>query len=115
MTSVIAPLRRAESTAGGDTAVVCGETRITYAEMGDRCRRLIAALSDLGIDAGDRVAVVAGNCHRFLELYQSIPGAGMAIVPLNPRHSVAELRYALEDSDARILFSALGSEGFDDV
>ena len=55
--------------------------------------------------AGDRVAVVAPNSHRYLELYQAVPGAGMVLVPLNHRHADAELRYALEDSGARILFT----------
>ena len=53
----------------------------------------------------DRVAVVGPNCHRYLELYQAVPGAGMVFVPLNPRHTVAELRYALEDSGAKVLFT----------
>jgi long-chain acyl-CoA synthetase len=58
------------------------------------------------------VAVVGQNCHRYLELYQAVPGAGMTIVPLNPRHAVAELRYALEDSGAKVLFTGVGDHGF---
>lgn len=50
------------------------------------------ALRGPGLDRGDRVAVVGPNCHRYLELYQTIPGAGLAIVPLNQRHTDAELR-----------------------
>jgi long-chain acyl-CoA synthetase len=52
--------------------------------------------------------VVARNCHRYLELYQAVPGAGMALVPLNQRHTPAELAYALTDSGARVLFVAGG-------
>jgi long-chain acyl-CoA synthetase len=73
--------------------------------MWDRCRRLVGALRALGVEEGDRVAVVSPNCHRYLELYQAVPGAGMVIVPLNQRHSDAELRYALEDSGAKVLFA----------
>jgi long-chain acyl-CoA synthetase len=51
------------------------------------------------------VAVVAKNSHRYLELYQAVPGAGLVLVPLNHRHADAELRYALEDSSARVLFA----------
>jgi len=54
---------------------------------------------------GDRVGVVGANCHRYLELYQALPGAGMVIVPLNQRHTAAELRYALEDAGANVLFA----------
>jgi long-chain acyl-CoA synthetase len=64
-------------------------------------------LDELDVAMGERVAVVGPNCHRYLELYQAVPGAGRVLVPLNQRHSPAELGYALEDSGAKILFSAL--------
>ena len=105
MTTVIGPLSRAMQVAPERPAVICGELRLTYAETWDRCRRLAGALRGLGLDRGDRVAVVGANCHRYLELYQTIPGAGLAIVPLNQRHTDAELRYALEDAGARVLFA----------
>jgi long-chain acyl-CoA synthetase len=113
--TLLSPLRRAELVAGPDVAVVCGVTRYTYLETADRCRRLIAGLRGLGAGAGDRVAVVAGNCHRYLELYQAVPGAGMVLVPLNPRHVDAELRYALEDSGAKVLLSDRDPAGVADV
>jgi long-chain acyl-CoA synthetase len=112
---VSSPLRRAELVAGDEVAVVCGNLRFTYAETSRRCRRLIDGLRGLGLGEGDRVAVIGTNCHRYLELYQAVPAAGMLLVPLNPRHAVAELRYALEDSGARVLFSSVGAEGLHDV
>jgi long-chain acyl-CoA synthetase len=105
MATMISPLRRAVQVAAERPAVVCGGVRLTYAEMWERCRRLAGALRSLGLDDGDRVGIVAPNCHRYLELYQAVPGAGMAIVPLNQRHSDAELRYALEDAGAKVLFA----------
>ena len=105
MPTMISPLRRAVQVAGGGPAVTCGEVTLTYAEVWERCRRLVGALRGLGLREGDRVAVVSPNCHRYLELYQAVPGAGMVIVPLNQRHSDAELRYALEDSGAKVLFA----------
>jgi len=66
---------------------------------------LAGALRALGLSDGDRVGVVGPNCHRYLELYVSLPAAGFVIVPLNQRHTDAELRYALEDSGARVLFT----------
>jgi long-chain acyl-CoA synthetase len=107
MASIISPLRRAERIAGDRDAVTCGGLRLTYAQTAERCRRLGGALTELGLGRGDRVAVIAPNCHRYLELYQGVPGAGMVIVPLNARHAPAELRYALQDAGARVLFSAI--------
>jgi long-chain acyl-CoA synthetase len=100
------PLVRACQVAPRATAVVCGERTLTYAQTLDRCRRLIAALAALGLERGDRVAVVARNCHQYLELLQAIPGAGMVVVPLAPSLGPRELRHALEDSGARVAFAS---------
>ena len=110
MTTMIGPLARAVRVAPERVAVHCGETELTYAQTWERCRRLAGALRGLGLDEGDRVAVVGANCHRYLELYQAVPGAGLTIVPLNRRHAPAELAYALEDSGARVLFAGAGIE-----
>src|ERR1700754_1836753 len=105
MPTMISPLRRAVQVAADRPAVVCGHARLTYAEMWERCRRLLGALRGLGLEEGDRVGVVSANCHRYLEIYQTVPGAGFVLVPLNQRHSDAELRYALEDAGVRVLFA----------
>jgi long-chain acyl-CoA synthetase len=105
MTTMIGPLRRAVQVAPEAAAVNCGDVELTYRETWDRCRRLVAALHRLGVDEGDRVAIIGPNCHRYLELYQAVPGAGMVLVPLNQRHTEAELKYALEDSGAKVLFA----------
>jgi acyl-CoA synthetase (AMP-forming)/AMP-acid ligase II len=101
MTTLIGPLRRAVQIAPDRVAVRCGEVGLTYAQVWDRAGRLVGALHGLGVGAGDRVAVVGRNCHRYLELYQAVPGAGMVLVPLNQRLTPVELGHALEDSGAR--------------
>jgi long-chain acyl-CoA synthetase len=108
MATMIDPLRCAVRMAPDAVAARCGEVALTYAQTWERVRRLVGALRGLGIGQGDRVAVVGRNCHRYLELYQAVPGAGMALVPLNQRHTSAELAYALQDSGARVLFVASG-------
>ena len=97
------PLRRALTLAADRPSVVCGGTTLTYRETEQRCRRLVGALRALGLGHGDRVAVVALNCHRYLELYLGVPAGGMVLVPLNTRHVEAELSYALRDSGTRVL------------
>ena len=89
MTTMTGPLRRAVQVAPERSAVRCGEVDLTYGELWDRTCRLAGGLQELGMRPGDRVAVVAGNCHRYLELYQAVPGAGLALVPLNQRHTAA--------------------------
>src|SRR4051794_39091714 len=102
---MIWPLRRAVAVAPAAEAVRFEDVALTYAETWERCRRLVGGLRELGVSRGDRVAVVAQNSHRYLELYQAVPGAGFVLVPLNHRHADAELRYALADSGARVLFA----------
>jgi long-chain acyl-CoA synthetase len=93
---------------GRAVRVRCGGLQLSYSQMWERAGRVVGALHGLGVGAGDRVAVVGPNCHRYLELYQAVPGAGMVLVPLNQRHTAAELGYALEDSGAKVLFAASG-------
>ena len=64
---------------------------------------------------GDRVAVLAGNCHRYLELYLGLPAAGLVIVPINARHALPEIRYALQDAGVRVLFADRPVDGIDDL
>ncbi|HMK11398.1 MAG TPA: AMP-binding protein, partial [Acidimicrobiales bacterium] len=69
MTTMIGPLRRATQIAAGQQAIACGDIELTYAETLERCRRLVGGLRALGVRGGDRVAIVAANCHRYVELY----------------------------------------------
>jgi long-chain acyl-CoA synthetase len=106
MGTMIWPLRRATTVAAGSIAVTCGSVELTFEETWNRCRRLVGVLRDLGARPGDRVAIVGPNCHRYLEIYQAVPAAGLVVVPLNQRHTVPELRYALEDSGTKVLFTS---------
>jgi long-chain acyl-CoA synthetase len=96
------PLRRAEQLFGGREAVVCGDTRRTYAELATRVRR-VAGLMEQLTDPGDRVALWAANSDHYLELFVGIPCSDRAIVPHNTRWAEPELVYATDDAGARVL------------
>src|SRR5262249_47853706 len=74
-------------------------------ETWSRCRRLAGALTQLGVQPGERVAILALNSHQYLEVYMAVPASGRIVVPLNTRHAEPELRYALEDAGTRILIT----------
>ncbi len=96
-------LRRSAAVYADKTAVIDGDLRWTYAELQDRCTRLAGALRGVGIQPGERVAVLAPNTHVLLESHYGVPFAGAVLVALNMRLSAADLTYIIEHCDARVL------------
>jgi acyl-CoA synthetase (AMP-forming)/AMP-acid ligase II len=80
-----------------DVAVRCGASSWTFAELRDRVVRLANAWREAGIAPGDRVAVLADNCHRFVELYWACAYLGAVVVPLERRLGVEEVRTLLHE------------------
>src|SRR5262249_599507 len=97
-------LRRALQVNPNGLAVVCGERRRNWREVGDRVAHLASAIRALGADNGDRVAILSLNSGRYLGLYLAVGWAGAVIVPLNIRWSPIENEDALRDCRATILF-----------
>jgi len=108
------PLNHAVKMAPDKTAVIDGDTSLSYSELHERCCRLGAALAALGLSKGDRVAIWAGNGHRYIETYVAVPAAGLVVVPLNTRHAEAELVYALKDSQTKVLLTDRDPGGLTD-
>ena len=107
-------LKRSAEVFATRTAVVDGELRLTYRELLDRCLAGTGVLAGLGIQPGDRVAVLAANSHLLLELHHAVPMRGAVLVPLNIRLSAEELGYVLEHAGASLLvvgeeFAELGA------
>ncbi len=96
-------LKHAKKVAGTHEAVVCGETRYTWEEFDQRTDALARGLASLGVQRGDRVAVLMLNCHRYLELYYGCARMGAVIVPLNIRLARPEIIFILNDSEAKAL------------
>jgi acyl-CoA synthetase (AMP-forming)/AMP-acid ligase II len=84
-------------------ATIFGSRVRTVAEQYDRVARLGGALRQLGLQDGDRVAVLALNSDRYLETMMAVPWAGGVVTPLNTRWSAAEILYALDDSQTSVI------------
>ncbi|MGB0630001.1 MAG: long-chain-fatty-acid--CoA ligase [Alphaproteobacteria bacterium] len=84
-------------------AFVDGDVRLTYRELGARVNRLANALRGLGLNRGDRVAILDWNSLRYAETYYACALAGLTFLPLNSRLAAPELAYIFNDSDARAL------------
>lgn len=96
-------LYRAVDLYGRKTGVVCGSSRFTYAEFGERCERLAHGLRSEGVQPGDRVALLSFNTHQLLEAYFGVPLAGAIVMPLNVRLTPHELAAILQHAEPRIV------------
>jgi long-chain acyl-CoA synthetase len=90
-------------------AVVCGDQRLTFAELNAWANEIAGGLSASGIRRGDHVALLCPNLPYFPAVYFGILKAGAAIVPLNVLFKPREIAYHLRDSDAKALFCFEGT------
>jgi fatty-acyl-CoA synthase len=95
--------RRTRRLHGQRAAVVDGDLRMTYEEFLGRCDRGSAALERLGVDRGDRVAVIAPNTHGHLEQYYAVPQLGAVLVPVNFRLTGDDWVFIIDHSGARVV------------
>jgi long-chain acyl-CoA synthetase len=78
-------------------------TSKTYEEIGDVVRRLSLGLIDLGIEKGDKVAILANTRPEWTYLDFAALSAGATVVPIYQTNSPDECQYVLENSDAVVV------------
>jgi len=93
----------------GDSEVVSREpdgsvSRSNYREVRARAAQLALALQAYGIRPGDRVATMAWNSQRHLELYYAISGIGAIIHTINPRLFSEQIEYVVNHAADRLIF-----------
>ncbi|MEW6454459.1 MAG: AMP-binding protein [Pseudomonadota bacterium] len=96
---------------GPQIAVRQGRHAMSYRQLGDRVVRLAERMHASGLQPGDRVAVLARNSFRNLEIHLACAHAGLILVPLNIRLAPAETKRILDLTESRLLFKALPFEG----
>ena len=79
--------------------------RCTYADLERRARRLAVALGRLGVSSGTRVATMAWNGYRHLELYYAVSGMGAVCHTINPRLAPADIAYIVGHAGDEVLFA----------
>jgi acyl-CoA synthetase (AMP-forming)/AMP-acid ligase II len=82
--------------------------RYTWADAERRSRKLVRVLQDLGIAAGDRVATLAMNGYRHLEIYYGAPGMGAICHTVNPRLHADDIAYIVNHAEDKLLFAEAG-------
>ncbi|MEU5952044.1 long-chain fatty acid--CoA ligase [Streptomyces sp. NPDC047525] len=82
---------------------VFGDRTRTVRESAARIARLAGALRELGVEPGDRIAMLALNSDRYVEYLLASWWIGAVVNPVNIRWAAPEIRYALEQSGTRVL------------
>ncbi len=102
--NIAAWVRRAGQSVGDRPAVALGDKVLwDYTGLADRVARLAGALrGEVGLEAGDRVALVMKNCPEYFECLFAIWHAGLAAVPINAKLHPSEFQFILENSGARV-------------
>lgn len=101
--SPISFLNRAAAVYPGKPAVIDGDRTLTWAEVGNRARRVAGGLQALGLPRGAVVAVLVPNIAEAIELHFGVPMAGAVIAPLNTRLDAAGIAFILEHSASQVL------------
>jgi fatty-acyl-CoA synthase len=78
--------------------------RMTYRDLAARSRRLAKALGRLGVHSPDRVATLAWNGHRHMELYYAVSGMGAVLHTINPRLHADQVVYIADHAEDQVLF-----------
>ncbi|HSC10854.1 MAG TPA: 3-(methylthio)propionyl-CoA ligase [Rhodanobacteraceae bacterium] len=78
--------------------------RYTYRDLGQRSRQLANALAAFGLESGDRVATLAWNGYRHMELYYAVAGSGRVLHTLNPRLHPDQVVWIADHAEDRVLF-----------
>lgn len=81
------------------------DAKMTYREIYGLTKRFAAALQQLGIKKGDRVALYLPNCPQFVIAYYATFMCGGIVVPCNPQYVARELQHQLNDSGAETIVS----------
>lgn len=78
--------------------------RYTYRDCHERARQMANAIEALGVKIGDRVATLAWNGYRHLELYYAISGSGAVMHTINPRLHPEQIAYITNHAEDQLLF-----------
>ena len=78
--------------------------RQTYRELAERSRRMANALAARGVQFGDRVATLAWNGYRHMELYYAVSGSGAVLHTLNPRLHPDQVVWIADHAEDQVLF-----------
>jgi len=90
---------------GDRTALVAAGDRISYGRLRDEIDATRGVLSRLGLQEGDRIAILCGTNPRFVRAWFAVIGAGFVAVPLNPQAPTPEVERELVSAGVRAVIA----------
>lgn len=87
------------------TALVCGDERLSYGELEALANRMAAVFRRLGLARGDHVASLIGNLPEALAVAWAAWRSGLYLTPMSTALTPTELRYLVEDCDAKAVLA----------
>ena len=93
------------ATYGSNVALEFFGAETTYAELGAQIDRAAQGLLDLGVQAGDPVAIVLPNCPQHIAAFYAVLRIGAIVVEHNPLYTPRELRHQFEDHGAKVVIA----------
>jgi len=97
-------LQRTADIYGGREAIIYGDQSYTWRQCHERCLRMAASLTELGIGKGDTVAVLAFNTPEMFEAHFFVPMTGAVLNTINTRLDAETLAYILDFGEVKALF-----------
>ena len=88
---------------GGKTAIVLGDRRLSYTELDDASNKVANSLIRMGVNKGDRVAMLLPNSPEFVTIYFGIVKAGGIAVPLDIKYKVDELAFLFDSCQPKVM------------
>ena len=109
-------LRRQAARQGDKPAVIARSDRgsrqvVSYRQLDRYSNRVAHGLARLGVDRGDRVAVMSRNTSQFVGLYYGVLKLGAAFTPVNPHYTPSEVARQVEHSTPRVVIAGPGLTG----
>lgn len=84
-------------------AIINRGVETTYGQLRDDVAKVRGGLANLGVGAGDRVALLCGNGLCFVETYLAVLGLGAVVVPLNPQSPTPEIEQEIAAVGASVV------------
>jgi long-chain acyl-CoA synthetase len=98
-------LRNIADKYGEKTAIKSGDKLLSYTNLERESNRAARAFKKLGLNHGDRVAILLGNSPEFIIAFFGLVKIGAIAVPLDPKYKLTELKALLSDCTPRMLFT----------